>query len=146
MNKVVLIGRMTDEPKMYETQGNSPMKMAKYTLAVNRRFRREGQQNTDFIGCVAYGKQAEFIEKYFHKGSKIAIAGRIQTGSYTKKDGTKVYTTDVIVEEQDFAESKSTGQQTQQQAQPQQQPAPQPQQQTQQPWMNMPDDYGVTFV
>ncbi len=107
MNKVVLMGRLTRDPDVRYSQGNNPTAVARYTLAVNRRFRREGQQEADFIGCVAFGKQAEFAEKYLKQGVKIAISGRIQTGSYTKADGTKVYTTDVVVEEQDFCESKA---------------------------------------
>ena len=90
------------------------MAVARYTLAVDRRFRRDGENNADFIGCVAFGKSAEFAEKYLRKGTKIAITGRIQTGSYTNRDGQKVYTTDVVVEEQEFAESKASGQTAQQ--------------------------------
>ena len=87
--------------------------MARYTLAVDRRFKRDGDATADFIPCVAFGKQAEFAEKYLRQGMKIAVVGRIQTGSYTNKDGVKVYTTDVVVEEQEFVESKSSQQQTQ---------------------------------
>ena len=108
MNKVVLMGRLTKDPEVRYSQGNSSMAIARYTLAVDRRFKREGDEQTaDFIGCVAFGKSAEFAEKYFHKGIKIAITGRIQTGSYTNKDGVKVYTTEVVVEDQEFAESKN---------------------------------------
>ena len=106
MNKVILMGRLTREPDVRYSQGENPMAIARYTLAVDRRFRRDGEATADFIGCVAFGRQAEFAEKYLHQGTKIAITGRIQTGSYTNKDGQKVYTTDVVVEEQEFAESK----------------------------------------
>ena len=108
MNKVILIGRLTREPEVRYSQGNEPMCIARYTLAVDRRFKREGEQTADFINCVAFGKNGEFAEKYLHKGTKIAITGRIQTGSYDNKDGQKVYTTDVVVEEHEFAESKGS--------------------------------------
>lgn len=106
MNKVILMGRLTKDPDVRYTQGEKPTAMATYTLAVDRRFKREGEPDADFIRCIAFGKVAEICEKYCHKGMKLAVVGRIQTGSYTKQDGTKVYTTDVIVEEQEFAESK----------------------------------------
>ena len=109
MNKVILMGRLTRDPEVRYSQGESSTAVARYTLAVDRRFRREGSDQTaDFIGCVAFGRQAEFAEKYLHQGTKIAITGRIQTGSYTNKDGQRVYTTDVVVEEQEFAESKAS--------------------------------------
>ena len=108
MNKVILMGRLTRDPEVRYSQGDSSMAIARYSLAVDRRFNRNSEeQNTDFINCVAFGKAGEFAEKYFHKGTKIAVVGRIQTGSYTNKDGVKVYTTDVVVEEQEFAESKN---------------------------------------
>ena len=108
MNKVILMGRLTRDPEVRYSQGEQATAIARYTLAVDRRFRREGDQQTaDFIGCVAFGRQGEFAEKYLRKGTKIAITGRIQTGSYTNKDGQKVYTTDVVVEDQEFAESKA---------------------------------------
>lgn len=108
MNKVILMGRLTRDPDIRYSQGENAQAVARYTLAVDRRFRRQdGDQQADFIGCVAFGRQAEFAEKYLHQGTKIAITGRIQTGSYTRNDGTKVYTTDVVVEEQEFAESKN---------------------------------------
>lgn len=117
MNKVILMGRLTRDPDIRYTQPNSTQEqtcIARYSLAVNRRFNRDGEQKADFISCVAFGRQAEFTEKYLHKGTKIAIAGRIQTGNYTNRDGQKVYTTDVVIEEQEFAESKSAAQTTQQ--------------------------------
>ena len=108
MNKVILMGRLTRDPEIRYSQGEQSMAVARYTLAVDRRFRRDNDQQTaDFIGCVAFGRQGEFAEKYLRKGIKIAITGRIQTGSYTNKDGQKVYTTDVVVEEQEFVESKA---------------------------------------
>ena len=106
MNKVILMGRLTRDPDVRYSQGESATAVARYTLAVDRRFRRDGDATADFIGCVAFGRQAEFAEKYLRQGTKIAITGRIQTGSYTNRDGQKVYTTDVVVEEQEFAESK----------------------------------------
>ena len=108
MNKVILIGRLTRDPDIRYTQGESATEIARYTLAVDRRFRRNNDaQTADFIGCVAFGRQAEFAEKYLKKGMKIGVVGRIQTGSYTNREGAKVYTTDVIVEEQEFVESKN---------------------------------------
>ena len=110
MNKVILMGRLTKDPEVRYSQGEQATAIARYTLAVDRRFRREGDEQTaDFIGCVAFGHQGEFAEKYLRKGMKIAVTGRIQTGSYTNRDGQKIYTTDVVVEEQEFAESKSSG-------------------------------------
>ena len=109
MNKVILMGRLTRDPEVRYTQGDNQMAIAKFTLAVDRRFNRNGDENTaDFIFCVAFGKQAEFAERYLRRGTKIAVVGRIQTGSYTNKDGVKVYTTDVVVEEYEFAESKNS--------------------------------------
>ena len=108
MNKVILMGRLTRDPEVRYSQGEQATAIARYTVAVDRRFRRDGDsQSADFIGCVAFGRQAEFAEKYLRKGIKIALTGRIQTGSYTNRDGQKVYTTDVVVEEQEFAESKA---------------------------------------
>lgn len=101
------MGRLTRDIEVRYSTGDNPMAFARYTLAVQRRFKREGEQDTDFISCVAFGKTAEFAEKYFRQGTKILITGRIQTGSYTNRDGQKVYTTDVVIEDQEFAESKS---------------------------------------
>lgn len=109
MNKVILIGRLTRDPEIRYSQGENSMAVARFTLAVDRRFARAGEQGTaDFIGCVSFGKQAEFVEKYFRQGMKMVLAGRIQTGSYVNKDGQKVYTTDVVAEEIEFAESKAS--------------------------------------
>lgn len=108
MNKVILMGRLTRDPEVRYSAGDNSMAIARYTLAVDRRFRREGSDQTaDFIGCVAFGRSAEFAEKYFRQGLKVVVTGRIQTGSYTNRDGQKVYTTDVVVEDQEFAESKA---------------------------------------
>ena len=109
MNKVVLMGRLTRDPEVRYSAGENALAIARYTLAVDRRFRRDGEASADFIPCVSFGRTAEFAEKYFRQGLKIAVTGRIQTGSYTNRDGQKVYTTDVVVEEQEFAESKGTG-------------------------------------
>jgi single-strand DNA-binding protein len=108
MNNVVLIGRLTRDPRVNYTNGAEPMAVARYTLAVDRRGRRNGDANqtADFISCVAFAKQGEFAEKYLHQGMKIAVVGHIQTGSYTNKDGAKVYTTDVVVDNHEFVESK----------------------------------------
>ena len=108
MNKVVLMGRLTRDPEVRYSQGEPATAVARYTLAVERRFQREGAQTADFIPCVVFGKSAEFAEKYFRQGLKIAVTGRIQTGSYTNRDGQKVYTTEVVVEDQEFAESKAS--------------------------------------
>ena len=108
MNKVILMGRLTKAPDIRQSQGAEPVTIARYTLAVDRRMKRQdGQQAADFISCVAFGKAGEFAEKYLHKGTKMCVSGHIQTGSYTRQDGTKAYTTDVVIEEQEFAESKA---------------------------------------
>ena len=108
MNKVVLMGRLTRDPEVRYSAGENALAIARYTLAVDRRFRRDGEASADFISCVSFGRTAEFAEKYFRQGLKIAVTGRIQTGSYTNREGQKVYTTEVVVEEQEFAESKAT--------------------------------------
>lgn len=128
MNKVILMGRLTKEPDIRQS---GETQIARYVLAVDRRFNRNGDQKADFISCVAFGRSAEFAEKYIHQGTKIAIEGRIQTGSYTKQDGTKVYTTDVVVENQEFAESKAA-------SQTQEAPAPAPEEPKDE-WMDIPD-------
>ena len=111
MNNVILSGRLTRDPEVRHSQnGNEDRIVARYTLAVDRIYSKENQQ-TDFINCVEFGKLAEFAEKYFHKGIKLIVRGRIQTGSYTNRDGVKVYTTDIIVESHEFAESKRTSEQ-----------------------------------
>ena len=121
MNKVILMGRLTRDPDVRYSQGDSPMAIARYTLAVDRRFRRDNDQQTaDFISCVAFGRNGEFAEKYLHQGTKIVAEGRIQTGSYTNK----VYTTEVVVENQEFAESKASASNNEGGFQPQAQSAP----------------------
>ena len=107
MNKTILMGRLTRDPEVRYSAGENSLAIARYTLAVDRRFKRDGEATADFISCVVFGKQAEFAEKYFRQGIRIVVSGRIQTGSYTNKDGQRVYTTDVVVEEQEFAESKA---------------------------------------
>lgn len=109
MNKVILMGRLTRDPELKYSQGANSTAIVRYTLAVDRRFHREGEATADFINCVAFGKSGEFAEKYFRQGTRIVVTGRIQTGSYTNRDGQKVYTTEVVVEEQEFAESKGNG-------------------------------------
>ena len=120
MNKVILMGRMTRDAEVRYAQGDGSTAVARFSLAVDRRFKRDGDEQTaDFINCVAFGKTAEFIENYGKKCVKFLVEGRIQTGSYTNKDGHKVYTTDVVVEQVEFAESKASGT-------AQEQPKPQP--------------------
>lgn len=111
MNRVILMGRLTRDPEVRYSQGEHAMAVASYTLAVDRRVRRnqdDNEQTANFIHCVAFDKAGEFTEKYFRQGMRVLISGRIQTGSYTNKDGNKVYTTEIIVEEQEFADSKSS--------------------------------------
>lgn len=133
MNKVVLLGRLTREPEIRYSAGENAVCVARYTLAVDRRYKKDGEQNADFISCVAFGKNGEFAEKYLHQGTKIAVVGRIQTGSY-EKDGQRIYTTDVVVEEHDFAGSKSDSNSNSGT------PAPTPSQKTdEEGFMNIPD-------
>lgn len=139
MNLVELSGRLTAEPKVTQGQGENSG-VARFNLAVDRRFKRDGQPSADFISCVCFGKSAEFVGKYLHKGTKIIASGHIQTGSYTNRDGQKVYTTDVIIDSMEFAESKATAQQNA----PQPQSAPQspqsaPQSAPQNDFMSIPD-------
>lgn len=144
MNKVILMGRLTRDPDVRYSQGDNPMAIARYTLAVDRRFKRDNDQQTaDFISCVAFGRNGEFAEKYLHQGTKIVAEGRIQTGSYTNKDGNKVYTTDVVVENQEFAESKASASNNEGGFQPQAPTAP-----AGDGFMNIPDgveDVGLPF-
>jgi len=150
MNKVILVGRLTRNPEVRYTQGENSLAITRYTLAVDRRFRKQGQggdqQEADFIPCVVFGKGAEFAENYFKQGMRVSISGRIQTGSYTNKDGQKVYTTEVVVEDQEFAESRNEYQANQggganQGAARQSQPAarPEPAQAAGDGFMNIPD-------
>ena len=112
MNKVILMGRLVRDPDIRYSQGETAIAIARYTLAVERRFRKDGEQTADFIRCIVFGKQAEFTEKYLRQGIKIVITGRIQTGSYTNQEGQKIFTTDVVVEEQEFTESKKSSEAT----------------------------------
>lgn len=108
MNKVILMGRLTRDPDIRTSQSDSATTVARFTIAVDRRFKRDSDQSADFISCVAFGRTADFFERYIKQGTKVCVEGRIQTGSYTNRDGQKVYTTDVVVENVEFAESKGT--------------------------------------
>lgn len=110
MNKVILMGRLTRDPEVRYSSGENALAIARYTLAVDRRFHKDNEASADFIGCVAFGKGGEFAEKYLRQGTKIVVTGRIQTGSYTNREGHKVYTTEVVVEDQEFAEGKAASQ------------------------------------
>ena len=110
MNKVILMGRLTRDPEVRYSSGENALAIARYTLAVDRRFHKDNEASADFIGCVAFGKGGEFAEKFLRQGTKIVVTGRIQTGSYTNREGHKVYTTEVVVEDQEFAESKAASQ------------------------------------
>lgn len=138
MNKVILMGRLTKDPDVRYSQGKNAMAIARYTLAVDRKFKRDGEPNADFINCIAFGKNGEFAEKYLHKGIKILVEGRWQSGSYTNKDGQKVYTNDCVVESCEFAESKNASQSERSQAMPQT---------DSDGWMSIPDgiDSGLPF-
>lgn len=125
MNKVILCGRLTKDPEVRYSSGDKQTAIARYNLAVDRRFKRQGEEQTaDFINCVVFGRGAEFAENYLHQGTKIIAEGRIQTGSYINKDGKRVYTTDVVVENQEFAESKASASNNEGGFQPQAQSAP----------------------
>lgn len=113
MNKVILLGRLTRDPEIkHSNQGENAMAIARFNLAVDRKFKKGEQQGTDFIGCVVFGKLAEIVEKYCKQGSKVLVNGRLQTGSYTNSEGAKVYTTNVVIDEIEFVESKNSGQKT----------------------------------
>ena len=137
MNKVILMGRLTRDPEVRYSQGENSTAIARFTLAVDRRFKRQNDDQTaDFINCVAFGKTAEFAERYLHQGTKVVGCGRIQTGSYTNKDGQRVYTTDVVLDEVEFAESKNASQQN---GDFQQNQRPEPSQAAADGFMNIPD-------
>ena len=138
MNKVILMGRLTRDPEVRYSQGDVSTAVARYTLAVDRRFRRDGEATADFINCVAFGRSAEFAERYLRQGTKIVVSGRIQTGSYTNRDGQKVYTTEVVVEESEFAESKANSGASSEQSY-QASPAPSPRADIGDGFMNIPD-------
>ena len=131
------MGRLTRDPEVRYSQGEKPIAYARYTLAVERRIKREGETNADFINCVVIGKGAEFVEKYFRQGMRITVCGRLQTGSYTNKDGVKIHTTEVVVEEQEFAESKNSGQAQAANSGNKNKPSPQP---AGDGFMNIPDE------
>lgn len=116
MNKVILMGRLTRDPEVRYSQGAEPVAVARYTLAVNRRFKRAGEPEADFIGCVAFGKSGEFAEKYFKKGQMVAIVGHLQVRSWDDNEGKKHWSTEVVIEEQHFAESKASFENSQRQA------------------------------
>ena len=118
MNTCSLVGRLVREPDLKYTQGAEPMAVTRFTVAVDRKIKKDGEESADFISCIAFGKTAEFVAKYFAKGQRIGLTGRIQTGSYTNKDGQKVYTTDVIAENVEFVESKAAADQARAQAAP----------------------------
>ena len=107
MNKVILLGRLARDPETRYGGANDSMAVCRYTLAVDKKFKKDGEATADFINCISFGKIAEFAEKYFTKGLRVAVSGRIQTGSYTNRDGQKIYTTDVVVEEHEIAQSRS---------------------------------------
>ena len=136
MNKVILMGRLTRDPDIRHSAGENSAAVVRYTLAVDRRYKREGDAGADFISCVAFGHSAEFAQKYFRQGLKVVVTGRIQTGSYTNRDGNKVYTTDVAVEEQEYAESKAAGQRNREESS-QERPEPMPVDEN--GFMNIPD-------
>ena len=139
MNKVIFMGRLTRDPEVRYSQGERPVAVARYTLAVNRTFKRAGEPDADFINCVTFGRSAEFAERYFRQGIRIVVSGRIQTGSYTNRDGVKVYTTDVIVEDQEFAESKAASEQSAASYGARQEAAPAPSAPVGDGFMNIPD-------
>lgn len=139
MNKVILMGRLTRDPEVRYSQGATSTAIARYTLAVDRRFKKEGETTADFISCVAFEKSGEFAERYLKQGTKIVISGRIQTGSYTNREGQKVYTTEVVVEEQEFAESKAASQNNSQASAAGQQQAPPPMPTDKDGFMQIPD-------
>ena len=140
MNKVILMGRLTRDPEVRYSQGANATAVARYSLAVDRRFKREGEPTADFFNCVAFGRNAEFAERYLRQGTKIVISGNLQTRNYTSKDGAKVYTVDIIIEEQDFAESKAaSGASTPSNNSYQVSPAPSPSADIGDGFMNIPD-------
>ena len=139
MNKVILMGRLTRDPEMRNSNGESNTAIARYTLAVDRRYKREGDVTADFISCVAFGRSAEFAEKYFRQGLKVVITGRIQTGSYTNRDGNKVYTTDVAVEDQEFVEMRMAAAQRNREESSQERPEPMPVDEN--GFMTLPEDF-----
>ena len=140
MNNVVLMGRLTKDPDVRYVGGESNLAIARYTLAVDRRFKRDGEPTADFINCVAFGKVAELAEKYLYKGFRVAVSGRIQTGSYTNKDNVKVFTTEVVVEQQEFAQGKADGQEApEKEPEKAPDPVPEPRQSSLDDFMSVPE-------
>lgn len=139
MNKVILMGRLTRDPEVRYSSGENALAIARYTLAVDRRFHKDNEASADFIGCVAFGKGGEFAEKYLRQGTKIVVTGRIQTGSYTNREGQKVYTTEVVVEDQEFAESKAASQNNSQTSAGNRQQPPPPMSTDKDGFMQIPD-------
>ena len=136
MNKVIFLGNLTRDPDMGYTQSETPIAIARFSLAVNRRYSPSGEQGTDFFNCIAFGKQAEFVEKYFRKGSRMLLCGRLQNNNYTNRNGEKVYSVQVIAEEIDFGEKKETAPVPASQSLPQQE---------EDDFMNIPDDINHDF-
>ena len=139
MNKVILIGRLTRDPEVRYSSGENALAIARYTLAVDRRFHKDNEASADFIGCVAFGKGGEFAEKYLRQGTKIVVTGRIQTGSYTNREGQKVYTTEIVVEDQEFAESNAASQNNSQTSTGSRQQPPPPMPTNKDGFMQIPD-------
>lgn len=139
MNKVILMGRLTRDPEVRYSSGENALAIARYTLAVDRRFHKDNEASADFIGCVAFGKGGEFAEKYLKQGIKIVVTGRIQTGSYTNREGQKVYTTEIVVEDQEFAESKAASQNNSQTSTGSRQQPPPPMPTNKDGFMQIPD-------
>ena len=139
MNKVILMGRLTRDPEVRYSSGENARAIARYTLAVDRRFHKDNEASADFIACVAFGKGGEFAEKYLRQGTKIVVTGRIQTGSYTNREGQKVYTTEIVVEDQEFAESKAASQNNSQTSTGSRQQSPPPMPTDKDGFMQIPD-------
>lgn len=139
MNKVILMGRLTRDPEVRYSSGENALAIARYTLAVDRRFHKDNEASADFITCVAFGKGGEFAEKYLRQGTKIVVTGRIQTGSYTNREGQKVYTTEIVVEDQEFAESKAASQNNSQTSTGSRQQSPPPMPTDKDGFMQIPD-------
>ena len=140
MNKIILMGRLTRDPEIRYAQGDNQMAIARFSLAVDRRFKRQGDPDADFFNCTAFGRQAEFVERYLKQGTKILLAGRVQNDNYTNKNGEKVYSVQIIAEEIEFAESKGSGSQQSGDSQSSFQPAtPSPAQAADDGFLNIPN-------
>ncbi len=139
MNKVILMGNLTRDPEIRYSQGENSLAIARFSIAVNRRFSRQGDTDTDFFNCTAFGRQAEFVEKYFHKGSRMLLSGRVQNDNYTNNNGEKVYSVQIIAEEIEFAERKSTADANASQSGNYGAGAPQPNAAANDDFMNIPD-------